>query len=222
MTWRAPPRRRSPSSTFYLHPLADGNGRIHRFLVNHLLAADGVVPANLIVPVSATIAGSARGRAAYDQALEAFSRPFMQVYADAYRFGAQRMCPDGVEANFEFLQTKEAWHAWRYPDLTTQTRYLSGVLRQTVEQEMAQEALALRQYDAAREAIKAHVEMPDAYADRVIRSLKEGGWQVSGKLRKDLPQLFAEGGALFARHAQVVAAVRAVLEGDEAAPLEEA
>lgn len=34
----------------YLHPLADGNGRIHRFLVNHLLAVDKVVPANIIVP----------------------------------------------------------------------------------------------------------------------------------------------------------------------------
>lgn len=204
----------------YLHPLADGNGRVHRFLINHLLAADGVVPANLIVPVSATIAGSARGRSAYDQALEAFSRPFMQAYADAYRFGAPRICPDGVETNFEFLQTEEALHAWRYPDLTEQTHYMSGVLRQTVEQEMAREALTLRQYDAAREAIKAHVEMPDPDADRIIRSLKESGWRVSGKLRKDLPQLFAEGGALFARHAQIVAAARAVFDGDEAEPLD--
>ena len=33
-------------------------------------------------------------------------------------------------------------HAWRYPDLTEQAHYLSEVLRQTVEQDMAQEALA--------------------------------------------------------------------------------
>ena len=62
----------------YLHPLADGNGRVHRFLINHLLATDKAVPAHLIVPVSATIAGSAKGRADYDAALEQFSRPFMR------------------------------------------------------------------------------------------------------------------------------------------------
>lgn len=199
----------------YLHPLADGNGRIHRFLINHLLAADKVVPANIIVPVSATIAGSAKGRADYDQALEGFSRPFMQVYTDGYRFGTRRVCPDGVETNFEFLRSEDAQHAWRYLDLTEQVRYLSGVLRQTVEQEMAQEALTLRQYDDAREAIKNFVEMPDPDADRIIRSLKESGWQVSNKLRKTLPQVFAEEGAFYGRHAQIIAAVRAVFEDEQ-------
>ncbi len=199
----------------YLHPLADGNGRVHRFLVNHLLATDKVVPANIIVPVSATIAGSAKGRAEYDQALEVFSRPFMQLYADAYRFGPKRNCPDGVETNFEFLQTEDAQHAWRYIDLTGQARYLSGVLRQTVEQEMAQEALALRQYDEARAAIKDLIEMPDPDADHIIRSLKEGGWQVSNKLRKTLPQIFEEDGAFYAMHAQIITAVRDAFEREQ-------
>ena len=198
----------------YVHSLADGNGRIHRFLVNHLLAADNVVPANIIVPVSATIAGSAKGRADYDLTLKAFSRPFTQLYADAYRFGQKWVCPDGVETNFEFLKTQDAQHAWRYLDLTGHARYLSGVLRQTVEQEMAQEALALRQYDQARAAIKDVVEMRDADADRIIRWLKEGGWQVSNKLRKGLPQIFAEDGAFYPRHAQIIDAVQAVFESD--------
>jgi Fic family protein len=199
----------------YLHPLVDGNGRIHRFLVNHLLAVDKVVPVNIIVPVSATIAGSAKGRAEYDQTLEVFSRPFMQRYADGHRFGTVRTCADGVETNFEFLRSDEAQHAWRYLDLTEHARYLSGVLRQTVEQEMAAEALVLRQYDDARAAIKNLVEMPDQDADRIIRSLREGHWQVSNKLRKGLPQVFAEEGALYARHEQIVAAVRAVFDDDE-------
>lgn len=196
----------------YLHPLSDGNGRIHRFLINHLLAADKAVPPNIIIPVSATIAGSAKGRADYDRALEFFSRPFMRAYADAYRFGATRTCSDGVETNFEFLRTVDAGHAWRYPDLTEQAHYLSGVLRQTVEQEMAQEALALRRYDEARESIKNLVEMPNPDADRIIRSLKENGWQVSNSLRKNLPQIFAEDGAFYDRQAQIVAAVRGVFE----------
>ena len=77
------------------------------------------------------------------------------------------------------------------------------------------EALVLRQYDDARAAIKNLVEMPDQDADRIIRSLKEGHWQVSNKLRKTLPQVFSEEGALYARHEQIVAAVKAVFENDE-------
>jgi Fic family protein len=196
----------------YLHPLADGNGRLHRFLVNHLLAVDKAVPANIIVPVSATIAGTAKGRAAYDLALETFSRPFMQVYADGYRFGSLRTCADGVETNFEFLRTDDAQHAWRYLDLTEQAKYLSGVLRRTVEHEMAEEAQVLRSYDEARSAIKNLVEMPDQDADRIISSLKAGNWQASNKLRKALPQVFEEGGAFFGRHEEIIAEVRAAFE----------
>lgn len=196
----------------YLHPLADGNGRIHRFLINHLLAGDGLVPPTLIVPVSATIAGTARARAEYDQVLEAISKPFMKRYADAFRFGELRKWPDGVTTDFEFLQIEDAGHVWRFLDLTEHTRYLSAVLRQTVEHEMAEEAQLLRQNDRARAGIKRVVEMPDHDADRIIRSLKESNWTVSNKLRKTLPEIFQDDGKLHARQDRIIAAVKAAFE----------
>lgn len=128
------------------------------------MAADKLVPQNMVVPVSATIAGSAKGRAQYDQVLESVSRPFMQAYADGYRFGQQRVCPDGVSSNFEFQQAQDAQHVWRYLDLTEHAHYLSDVLRQ---------------YDDARVAIKRWVEMPDPDADRIIRSLHQSQWAIS-------------------------------------------
>ena len=121
------------------------------------------MPPNIVMPVSATIAGSAKDRALYDEVLEVVvTRPFMRAYANGYRFGAHRVCADGVETNFEFLLADDAQHVWRYLDLTAQARCLSELLRQTVEHEMAEEALPLRQHDAARAAIKRWVEMPDA------------------------------------------------------------
>lgn len=114
--------------------------------------------------------------------------------------------------DFVFTQAQDAQHAWRYPDLTEHVRYLSAVLRQTVEHEMAQEALALRQHDAARAALKNLVEMPDQDADRIIRSLQRSHWTVSHKLRKELPEIFGEGVDLSALQAQIVAAVREVFE----------
>ena len=201
-----------------LHGPRRTNGRLHRFLINHQLAADKVVPINLIVPVSATIAGSARGRADYDAALERFSKPFMRLYADAYRFGQRRTCPDGVETNFEFLQAQAAQHAWRYMDLTEHVRYLSAVLRQTVEHEMAEEAQLLRQHGAALKAVKAVIEMPDADAERIIRSLRQENWTVSNKLRKTLPQIFQEDGAFFDLQATIIGAVRDAFDAEGNVP----
>lgn len=198
----------------YLHPLADGNGRVHRFLVNHLLAMDKVVPQSIVVPVSATIAGTAKGRAQYDQVLEVVSRPFMQAYADGYRFGVNRVCPDGVETNFEFQQGDNAQHLWRYLDLSVHVRYVSDLLRYTVEHEMAREALVLQQYDDARVAIKRWVEMPDHDADRIIRALHQGNWVVSDKLRKGLPAIFSETGPFFSLHDKLIESVRAVFENN--------
>ncbi len=194
----------------YLHPMSDGNGRVHRFLINHLLAEDGATPTHIIIPVSATIAGSAKGLAGYDKTLEGFSRPLMRRYLDEYSFGDEKTYPDGVSSNLEFPASADALHAWRYIDLTEQVHYLSGLLRETVEHEMADEAEALRTNDAARVAIKEVVEMPDADADRIIRSLKNSNWTVSGKLAREWPILFEEGGRLYHLHQELANAVRAV------------
>lgn len=74
--------------------------------------------------------------------LEVVSKPFTKRYADAYRFGQSRTCPDGIVTDFEFIRTENAAHAWRFLDLSSHARYLSEVLKQTVEHEMAEEAWA--------------------------------------------------------------------------------
>jgi hypothetical protein len=119
-----------------------------------------------------------------------------------------------VVTHFEFTATDEAQHAWRFIDLTEHARYLSGVLRQTVENEMAQEAQALGRNDAARAAIKQMLELPNDEADLIIRSLSQSAWTVSNKLRKALPEIFDEAGQHYALHAHIVAGVREALEGE--------
>ena len=195
----------------YLHPLSDGNGRVHRFLLNHLLAADGVVPANMIIPVSATIAGSPAGRAEYDRVLESFSRPLMRRYEGEYNFATSRVYPDGVPSDFSFTADQDALHAWRYLDLTAHVRYVSELLQKTVEHEMAREAATLRDNDASRDAIKQLVEMPDADADQIISSLRSNGWIVSGKLRRDQPTIFSPEGRLHHLQDKIVEAVKEAL-----------
>jgi Fic family protein len=39
----------------FLHPFSDGNGRIHRFLLHHVLARRRFGPEGIVLPVSAVI-----------------------------------------------------------------------------------------------------------------------------------------------------------------------
>lgn len=173
----------------YIHPMRDGNGRIHRFLINDTLIRDKAVPDGVILPISATIVSSIDFRARYDRTLEVFSRPFMQRYTASYRFGDLVAYEDGTRSNLIFDDYDDAQFAWRYPDLTEHVLYTAQVVAHTVGTEMADEARVLVIFQRAQEQLKEVLEMPDQDANRIIRSLRENGWQVSGKLKKAYPQL---------------------------------
>jgi len=191
----------------YIHPMRDGNGRIHRFLINDTLIRDKAIPDGVILPVSATITSSLDFRAGYDRTLEVFSRPLMQRYATSYRFGKLVTYEDGTPSNFHFNDYEDARFAWRYPDLTEHVLYTARVVEYTVRTEMADEARVLVIFQQAQERLKDVLEMPDQDANRIIRSLKENGWQVSGKLKKQYPQLEDAG-----RSERIVEAVRSAFE----------
>lgn len=44
----------------YVHPLADGNGRLHRCLIHHVLAERTYTPPGMVFPVFRRHAGSDR------------------------------------------------------------------------------------------------------------------------------------------------------------------
>ena len=55
----------------YIHPFEDGNGRIHRYLMHHVLARRGFNPSGVIFPVSAAILDKIDE---YREVLESYSR----------------------------------------------------------------------------------------------------------------------------------------------------
>lgn len=198
----------------YIHPMSDGNGRIHRFLINDTLQRDGAIPANVIVPLSATITGVRAFGQGYDRALEVFSRPLMRRYAAACRFETVHVYEDGVRSNFTFDAYEDAGPAWRHPDLTEHVIYTAQLVAHTIRHEMADEARVLVRFQLARQRLKDVLEMPDPDAARMIRSIKDGGWRVSGKLVKEYPRLEDDALAL-----RVIEAVQSAFEDREPVPI---
>src|SRR3546814_13848905 len=85
----------------YIHPLADGNGRVHRFLINDILRRDGAVPEPVILPVSAVITDDSGDRRSYDLVLDAVSKPLMQAARDNIAFTSRHTTyPHVVNSNF--------------------------------------------------------------------------------------------------------------------------
>lgn len=58
--------------SFVFIPFVDGNGRIHRFLLHHVLSKLGYSPPGVILPISASIV---RNLPEYDSVLQSFSKP---------------------------------------------------------------------------------------------------------------------------------------------------
>ena len=174
----------------YIHPLADGNGRVHRFLINDVLRRDGVVKGPMILPVSSLISSDQTERHAYQDILDSISRPLMQSLTDLYEFaGTLTTYPDGVTSNFVFHGDDLAQHTWRFPDFTQHVIYMSHILERTVLQDMRDESRYLRSHTQARLAIKDIIEMPDVQLDRVIRSAQANQGKLSNILLKEIPML---------------------------------
>lgn len=197
----------------YIHPLADGNGRVHRFLVNDVLRRDGAVQDPMILPVSSLISSDAAERRAYDRTLDEVSRPLMSTLAATYRFAeAPTTYPDGIRSNFVFEGVDSARHAWRCLDLSPHVGYMADVVQRTVREDMLEESRYLRSHGQARAAIKEILEMPDTQIDRVIRSVQSNQGKLSGALRSELPIL--EEPALWS---DIVKAVRGAFGSGESA-----
>lgn len=195
----------------YIHPLADGNGRVHRFLVNDVLRRDGAIHAPFILPISALISDHTVERARYHEALESFSKPLMARYADRYSFSrAPVEQADGVTSNFHFDAYGDAQAAWRFLDLTSHVEYTAGLLARTVLQEMHAQASFFRSNDQARTAVKEIIEGPTLDIETIIRSVRENNATRSGKIAKRFPAL--QDDAIWSR---VVAAVAGAFEPSE-------
>src|SRR6185437_11241705 len=104
----------------YIHPFQDGNGRLHRCLIHHVLAERKFTPPGMVFPVSSVMLSRIDE---YRKSLQEHSGPLMN-------FIEWRPTP---ERNVEVLN--ETADLYRFFDCTSNAEFLYGCVEQTVAQD---------------------------------------------------------------------------------------
>ena len=153
----------------YIHPFDDGNGRLHRYLIHHVLAQRGFNPPGLAFPVSAAILDRIDD---YRAALEDYSQRLLPLVRwEPTEHGNVRVLNDTGDF-------------YRYFDATAQTEFLYGCVQGTIELDLPQEAEFLRRYDAFRNDLNLIVDMPDRLSNLLFRFLHQNGGTLSRRGRE--------------------------------------
>ena len=158
----------------FIHPFGDGNGRLHRYLIHHVLSRAGFTPPGLVLPVSAAMLADAPS---YDAALESFSRPLME-----------RLRYD-IDARGELAVHGESVSYYRYPDATRMAEYLYSTIERTIETDLVGELEFLRRFDLAWRRIRAVVDMPDRRLELFLRLCLSNGGRLSARKRSQFEEL---------------------------------
>lgn len=148
----------------YVHPFADGNGRLHRWLVHHVLATGGFSPPGMVFPVSAVIL---RELSLYKRILESYSQALLH-------FIEWRPTPEG---NVEVMN--ETSDYYRFFDATAHAEFLYGCVEQTVERDLPEEVAWLEAFDRFAEGIQQVADMPAATVNLLHRFLAQGSGRLS-------------------------------------------
>src|ERR1039458_8643506 len=153
----------------YIHPFQDGNGRMHRCLIHHVLAERKFTPPGMVFPVSSVMLDRVDD---YRTTLQAHSGPLMAFIE--WRATADR--------NVEVLnQTADLY---RYFDCTEEAEFLYACVSRTVEHDLPCEIDYLRRHDEATRRIMDAVEMPDRVAGNLVMFIRQNNGTLSRKRRE--------------------------------------
>ncbi len=154
----------------YVHPFVDGNGRIHRWLIHHVLAAAGYNPPGIVFPISAAIL---RRIHEYRAVLEGYSAALLPLIEWS------------ATADGNLTVQNDTADYYRYFDATAHAEFLHSCVEQTVEQDLPQEVGFLEAFDTFSSAVKELVEMPDRQIERLRVFLAQGAGRLSGRAKSD-------------------------------------
>lgn len=161
----------------FIHPFVDGNGRIHRYLIHHLLLHKNYVGKGFIFPVSAIILERLDE---YRKALENFSQQRLDLIE----------WKPAADNNVAVLN--ETIDLYRYFDATRQAEFLYKCVEETIEHTIPEEVAYLEKYDLMKQYLDNNFEMPDKVVALIVRFLEQGKGTLSERAKAKEFQLLTE------------------------------
>lgn len=158
----------------FIHPFEDGNGRVHRYLMHHVLVENNYTPKGVIFPISSVLLDE---QETYGRQLRKYSGPLLD-------------CIDWVPTPKRNVRvTNDTRDLYRYGDYTELSEFLYTCVIRTITEDLPREIEYLKAYDAARENVNAVIEIPDNTVTLLINMIRQNSGKLSKGKRK---QLFSE------------------------------
>lgn len=161
----------------FIHPFEDGNGRIHRYLIHHILAKKQFAQQGIIFPVSSSILDHIDD---YRKVLETFSLPLLEFIE----------WKETKDHNIEVLN--ETIDYYSYYDATKQAEFLYDCVNDTIQNIIPNEVDYLTKYDIFKKFIDDEYEVPDKMLALLVRFLEQGNGEISKRARAKEFEVFTD------------------------------
>lgn len=153
----------------FIHPFSDGNGRLHRYIIHHILTRMGYTNRGIIFPVSAAILNRIDE---YQNVLESYSSQIIDLIN----------WEPTSDYNVKILN--DTADLYRYYDITLQAEFLFECIENTIEHIIPDELDYLGKYDQMTRYVNNYFSLPNTKVDLLIKFLTQN----KGKLSKNKRQ----------------------------------
>ena len=153
----------------YIHPLEDGNGRLHRYLIHHVLAERRFSPPGLVFPISSSMLKSIDR---YRAVLRNHSLPLMN-FIEWETTGKK---------NVKVLNN--TFDLYSSLDCTEACEFLYSCIRETIEKDLPEELHYLKCHDRALADINKLVDIPDNMVKSLIIFVRQNNGMLPKKRRQ--------------------------------------
>lgn len=153
----------------YFHPYQDGNGRLHRCLIHHVLAEREFTPPGMVFPVSSVMLDR----------IDEYRKTLQEHSGSLMEFIDWQPTPD---RNVQV--TSDTADLYRYFDCTVEAEFLYNCVAHTVEHDLPNEIDFLRRQDEAQSRIMEIVDMPDRLAQDLLMFMRQNNGKIPTRRRK--------------------------------------
>ena len=152
-----------------VHPFSDGNGRIHRYLIHHLLSEQNFHPDGIVFPISHAMLNRVKE---YQQVLHTYSSSILPFIEWA------------VTPDYNIKVLNDTADYYRYFDATEYAIFLYACVQDTINYELPQETAHIAAYDRYRTHLQEIGEISEHTVQLLYQFLRQNNGTLSKRDKK--------------------------------------